>query len=180
MAHVGQKTAFDFGGGLSGGQCRFKIPSDRFLFGDVADDAKKGAARIVNHLVDGKINGETAAILVLAFKFAPPADQDGLPCCQVMLYITVMGAAMGFWHQHPDVLADQLLFGVAEQVFDRCIDVKDGAVGVDMHHAVPHGAQNGAVARLAHVQGTDDIAQAVAHRADMGHEFANFVRAGRR
>ena len=59
-----------------------------------------------------------------------------------------MPLTIGRWHQHLDVLADDLCFGIAEQLFGGRAERNDGADLIDNDHRVGHRRQDRAQVRF--------------------------------
>ena len=49
---------------------------------------------------------------------------------------TVMIAAIGIRHQHPDVLTNQLAGIIAKHLFYRIVDPQDSPLGIDGHNPI--------------------------------------------
>jgi hypothetical protein len=148
VAHVCQKACLGLCRGPGGIQRGLQVSFRGLLRGHVADQADERAAVVVHHFVDRELDGEQAAILASSLDMASLTNDVRPPRLQVAVQVVVMGGSMGFRHQHTDVATDQFFFLVAEHVQNRMIYRQDVAGGIDMHHAVEHGAQDRAAAGL--------------------------------
>src|SRR3978361_1634366 len=74
---------------------------------------------------------------VIEFAAAPPRSK-------IPVDVTIMATAMGFGHEHGNVLPDYFIAGITEKFFENRVRGTDNAFVVDgdyaIHHVLNHGA----------------------------------------
>ena len=115
--------------------------------GQVADEAGEQARAGPICLADRQLHREGAAVLAPPDDDAADADDAPLAGAAVAVEIAVVLFPVGLRHQHPDVLAADLVCRVAEQAFRGRAEELDGAALVDHDHRVGHGLEDRAQQR---------------------------------
>jgi hypothetical protein len=143
VAHVGEEVALHLREPLrflqGAGLHRFEFMLQR----EVAQHADEGDAGIVDEFVDREFEGQWGAVLAQTDHFPVAAENLRAARFEIAAQIAVVRRTLRFRHQQADVPAEQFLFCVAEQTAGRLVHGEDGALGVDVHDAVEHGAQDG-------------------------------------
>ena len=98
--------------------------------GDVPDDSSEVPRLTQVEHADGQVHREGGAVFAATDHFPSDANDFGLPALDIVGDVTVVLAAVGLRHQHLDVLADDLLRGVAEYPFGCWIEGRDRAAVV--------------------------------------------------
>ena len=112
-------------------------PALRLLpLGDVVDEAGEVTTLVRAHFANRQFDRKCCAILALADDDAADADDAALAGPFVMIEKAIVIFAIGRWHQHLDVLADDLLGRIAEQPLRGAAERLDDATLVDHDHRV--------------------------------------------
>src|SRR6476620_5302046 len=85
---------------------------------------------------------EGRSVLALASYDSPNTNDMPLACRSIAGQITVVARTIRVWHQDTDVLADGLLFGVAELPFCGATEELHDAVAIDDDHGIRNCFQN--------------------------------------
>ena len=108
----------------------------------VADEAGEHPLALRSRPRRPKLDREGVAVAVASRRDPADADDLALAGFAVVAEIAVMPLAVGRRHQHGDILADHLVFRIAEHLFGRGAEREDGAHFVDDDHRVGHGRED--------------------------------------
>ena len=117
--------------------------------GQVADEAGEHPVVADPRLADRKLDRERGAVAMPRGQHAADADDPPLAGPEVALQIGIVPLAVGRGHQHAHILAEQLLFRIAEHPFRGRAERQDQAALVDDDHRVGDGVEDRAKVRLA-------------------------------
>ncbi|MCY1366582.1 hypothetical protein D9M69_534850 [compost metagenome] len=93
-----------------------------FTLGQVAYKTREKPSTTRSHLPDGKFHGKGRSVLSLTDDNTVGSDNSLLARREVPLEIAAVFLAIGLRHQHPQVLADHLIFGIAELPDSRGVE----------------------------------------------------------
>ena len=115
----------------------------RFLaFGDVVDEPGEDPRSVDPGFADRKFDRKGVSVAMARRRHAADADDLANASVAIALQIAVVTLPVRGRHEHRDVLADDLLFRIAEQLLGSCAEREDGADFIDDDHRVRHGRED--------------------------------------
>jgi hypothetical protein len=121
----------------------------------VVEDAGEVFLAVDLHLADREMQRELLAVAAHAGHGAADADDPALAGVEMMADISVVLRSIRLGHQHADVAAEHIGFGMAEHVFGRMIERLDAAARVDHDDAVDGCVDDRSPARIRNPQRVD-------------------------
>ena len=85
--------------------------------GQIPDETGEEALVAGAHFADSELHREGRSVAALANDHTPDPDDPPLSGAQIALEVAVVALAIRRWHQHLDVLADNVRRRMAEQAF---------------------------------------------------------------
>src|SRR5713226_8575748 len=106
------------------------------MFRQIADKAGEVGHSAGLHFANRKMHRESRSVLALTGYDSSDADDMPLAGRSVACHVSVVARAIGVWHQDTDVLADGLLFRIAELPLRGTAEELHDAVAVDDDHRI--------------------------------------------